>query len=173
MNKTYFIAKRLELAQNVFLEVLFDKNMNLEETYECLFRLTIHIAEGQYCRDQFSCRYVNDDKMISIDELTDLVLENLNKMIKLVESVDSGLNQVEYFTFEQPGLSSTSIDVRRDIKSTLKSITKYKVEPIIIDLYTSVLVKYKGTDTLQKRKLQKMIESHEDALNYSQTGRMF
>lgn len=174
MEKEYFLAKTFELLKDVTLAVYFDKNQNFEEMFECKLELKIKIAEDQYVQREFNCRYVTEDKMIAIDELMKLIMKELKELIKLVESVDSGLNQLPFFTLEQQHLSSMPIDVRRDLKRALQNVTEYKLQPFIIDLYNSVLVKYKGTDTLQKRKFQKMIEAQEDAMRfYRSGGRMF
>ena len=170
MKKEYFLAKTIKLIKDTTLAVYFDKTQNFKEMVECKLELKVKIAENQYVQREFNCRYVTEDKMISIDELSDLIIKELRELVKLVESVDSGINQLPFFTLEQQNLSSLPIDVRKEIKRQLQNISEYKLKPFIMDLYNSVLVKYKGTDTLQKRKFKKMIESQEDALRFYNSG---
>lgn len=172
MKKEYFLAKSLELTKDVYLDLLFDKNQKIEELVECKFIIRVCLHDNQNCKLSFNCKYVNEDKMIPIDEITSLVKTHIDKMNQLIESVDSGINLTDNFFLEQPSIVSSSIDIRRELRRSLQNITEYKLQPFIIDLYNSVLIKYKGTDTLQKRKFKKMLEAQEDAMRFYQMNNL-
>lgn len=173
MEQEYFLVKTFELAPNVILGVLFHKKTPVEEMVDCKFKISTQIADGQTYEKEFDCRYVIEDNLVSIEVIGDLIYDQIQDIIKTVESIDSGSSLLPFFTIDQESLSSTSIEVRKETKKALRNITKYKLQPYIIDLYHSVLILYKGTDTLQKRKFQKMIEAQEDAIQYYRSGGRF
>ena len=166
-----FIAKSEELTKNVFLEVLFDKEMNLEEVVECYLRIKVVLPDNKKCQEVKKFRYVYKDTMVGIEELVQAVEDLLGTVLKTIEALDVGINLLEDFFLIHPGLDNSDIEVQKETRRALANLTQFKLFPYIIDLYNSVLVKYKGSDTLQQRKYEKMIQAQEDAMIYNRTQR--
>ena len=173
MSKHLFVVKSRELFKNFFLEILFDKEMNLDENIYCWFRIRSELKDKKIFQKTKKVRFVVEDKMVSIETLSQEINKLISDAIKTLEALERGLNCIHDFYLQTPEVDNSLIKIPIDLKEALQNINEYKLQPYIIDLYTTVLVHYKGSDTLQKRKYEKMIEAQEDAMNFIRSsGRM-
>lgn len=166
MEDQLFLVKSIELEPKVILHVLFDKEMNYRENDSCYFKLEIECNEDVKYSEITKTRFVYKDTS-PIEPIVNDVIELIQKVKKSVEAIDTGLNLIDDFYINFPGLSNSSIEVRREIKRSLGNITEYKLKPFIIELYTSVLIQYKGSDTLQYRKYVKGLQAISDAQQFN------
>ena len=160
-----FIIESIEYTPEVFFNLLFDKDMNLRELVEAYLQIKIKLDEHRSFIKTKKFRYVVKDKIITFDKLLNLCIELIRETIQVIKALDTGINLVSDFYLEVPGLDNTPVEIRKALKRTLENINEYKLQPYIIKLYT-ILTSYKGTDTLQQRKYQKMIEDQEYAMKY-------
>ena len=159
-----FLLDTISIASGINLNILFDKEMNYRELIECYIQIEILLDDNSFKRTK-KLRYVYEDKIISFDRLMNFVTSFLKEMVETIEAIDSGINLSPEFYLRYPGLDNTSIEIRKEIKKSIGSITEYRLQPYIIKLYT-ILTSFKGTDTLQKRKYKKMIEHQEMSILY-------
>lgn len=171
MQKELFIAKTINFSSDLRLDLLFDKEMKPEENVKCWFRITANLDKGRTFSKTSELTYVVEDRMVSIPKIKEEVYNLIQETINSLDALDQGINSLSSFYLETPGIDSDPVEVRKAIKKTLENITKYILEPYIIELYI-VLVHYKGTDTLQKRKFEKMIEAQQDAMTFNQFRRI-
>lgn len=156
-----FIVEKIEIASGIFINLLLAKDMNLRELVECYIQVEIILDEvHKVFRKTEKLRFVIKDKIISFEALMNNVQKLLKETIKTIEAIDSGINLTQEFYLETPGIDNTPIEIRKELKKAIANINEYKLQPYIIKLYT-ILTSYKGTDTLQQRKYQKMIEDQE------------
>lgn len=167
MNHELFLVEQINIAPNISLNLLFEKQMNLRELVECHIQIEIQLDDTRFYKKTRKLRYVYEDKIISFDRLMSFINKLLEDIISTVEAIDSGINLSPDFYLRYPGLDNTSVEVRKELKKSIGNITEYKLQPFIIKLYT-ILTSFKGTDTLQKRKYKKMIESQELAIQYQE-----
>jgi len=160
-----FLLEKIPLIENINLNLLFDKEMNLRELVDAYIQIEAQLNEKETYKITKKLRYVYEDKIISFDRLLNFVIKFLNEIIYQIEAIDSGLNLSPEFYLNFPGLSNVNIKIRKNLKKSIGNITEYKLQPYIIKLYT-ILTSYKGTDILQKKKYQKMIEAQEDSMKY-------
>ena len=164
-----FIVDTVELSDTIKIHLMFEKDMNLTELVECYIQIEINLDSEHTFKDTQKIRYVYKDKLIGFDKLLTQIMQQIEKITKILDAIDSGLNLSSKIYLEVPGLDQTDISVRRSIKRSLGNFNEYKLQPYIIKLYT-ILTSYKGTDTLQQRKFKKMIEAQEDALMYQRSN---
>lgn len=167
MNHDLFLVEQINIAPNISLNLLFEKQMNLRELVECYIQISIQLDDTRFYKKTKKLRYVYEDKIISFDRLMNFINDFLEDVINIIEAVDSGINLSPDFYLKYPGLDNTSVEIRKELKKSIGNITEYKLQPFIIKLYT-ILTSFKGTDTLQKRKYKKMIESQELAIQYQE-----
>lgn len=166
-----FLVSSQEIQPLVKLNVYFDKNMNFRENIKCYFQLEVELADNKFYKVIEDVRYINNDNIVSPDELMKKVYQLVKKVIGIIDSLNSGANNSEGFYVDIPGISDPNLEVRKDLKKSLLAINSFNLYPYIMQLYTEVLVNYKGTDTLQNKKFKKMVEAQTDAMIYnSRTG---
>ena len=155
-----FVVKKIEIQKDLFINLLLAKDMNLRELIECYIQIEAVLDDTREFKKTKKIRFVTKDKIINFDTLIKHVMELLKESIKIIEAIDSGVNLTQDFYLEVPGIDNSSVEVRKELKKSIANINEYKLQPYIIILYT-ILTSYKGTDTLQQRKYQKMIEDQE------------
>ena len=169
MDKELFIVDTITIEENIHLNLLLEKDMNLRELCECYIQIFIDLEKGKNYKKTKKIRFVTKDKIITLDKLMHEILILLQDTSKVIEALNSGINLTQEFYLETPGIDNSSIEIRKDLQKSIGNINEYKLQPYIIKLYT-ILTSYKGTDTLQQRKYQKMIEDQEYMIHNRNRG---
>lgn len=164
-----FVVASSKISSDIYLDLKFSKEMNLRELIDCELCLRVVLNEELSISRGLPLRYVFKDKMISFEELMDKIKELINILIQEIRAINSGINLTPNFYINIPGIDNTDIEIRREIIKTLENINEYKLQSNVIEIYT-ILTSYKGTDQLQKKKFEKMIEAIQDANNFIQGG---
>ena len=169
MGKELFIVDTITIEENIHLNLLLEKDMNLRELCECYVQIFIDLENGKNYKKTKKIRFVIKDKIITLDRLMHETLILLQDATKVIEALNSGINLTQEFYLETLGIDNSPIEIRKDLQKSIENINEYKLQPYIIKLYT-ILTSYKGTDTLQQRKYQKMIEDQEYIIHNRNRG---
>ena len=163
--KEIFLLESISITPQISINLLFDKDMNYRELIECYIEIQINLEEETFKRIK-KLRYVFNDRIISFDRLVNFIQNFLKEITEIIEAIDSGINLSSEFYSKFKSLNNSNIQLRKEIKTSIEELSEYKLQPYIIKLYT-LLTSYKGTDILQKKKYQKMIESQELSMLYN------